>query len=133
MNTTTRFGRGHALNTVYATFIFQLAVNSFAFDERDHFLNCANTGFVGRKNFYSPTKSFGVSCIHSKQVRRKETGFVTTSASSNFKNDVFLVIWVLWDEKNLDLLEEGFSTFFKFDEFLLGELPEFIIVFGFFS
>ena len=80
-------GLGHALHAMAAAFVLQLAIDPFAFDAEDHFLEAAQFGGVQVEHFDLPAFGFGVVLVHVVQVAGEQRGLVAAGAGADFHHD----------------------------------------------
>src|SRR6185503_17419146 len=118
MDTPAAFSRRDTLDTVYAAFVFEPAVDTLTFDERDDFLEAADSRRVGRENLDTPSLPLCVSGVHSKDVRHKQSRFVASRPGTNFKDDVSLVVGILGEEQDLQFFTTRIATLLEVREFL---------------
>src|SRR5580765_366061 len=114
------FGRGHALDSVHAAFVFQPRVNAVALDERDHFLQPAYARLGGGEHFNFPLVCLGVAVVHPEDFRRKKRGLVAAGSCANFENDVLFVVRILRQKQYLEFLFDGRYARLELREFFLG-------------
>ena len=77
---------------MHAAFVLQVAVDSFAADQRDHFLQSAHRGFAERGHFHFPALFFGIARVHAEDFAGKQSGFVAARAVADFEHHVLLVV-----------------------------------------
>ena len=79
------FGLGHALHAMAAAFVLQLAVDAFAFDAQDQFLEAAQLGGVHVEDFDLPAAwSSAVVLVHVVQVAGEQGRLVAAGAGADF-------------------------------------------------
>src|SRR5882724_9011688 len=93
------FGGRDALNAVDAAFIFQLGINFLALDSSNDFFYATHLSGRAFHNFEFPALGFGVTRVHAEEIAGKDAGFVAAGASADFEDDVFVVDWVMGEEK----------------------------------
>ena len=86
-----------------AAFELQLAVSATAFDQRDDFLEAADSCGIRRQDFNAPPLRFRESRIHAEDIRDKQSSLVAAGACANFQNDVSFVIGVLGQQQHFQI------------------------------
>ena len=93
----------NSLHAMDAALIFQLRINSLAFDEGNHFFQPTHARLGGREHLDLPALALGKARIHAEDLGGKERGFVSPGSSANFQHDVFFVVGVLGKQQKLQL------------------------------
>jgi len=92
-------GGGNALNTVYATFVFQLGINLVA-------LNAATISFTppcvdgeAFEDFDFPTLDFGEARVHAVEIAGEDASFIAAGAGANFHDHALFIEGIFRQEE----------------------------------
>ena len=77
----------------------EFAVGSMAIKAEDGFLDAANSGFIKSQDLYLPAETLGKTGVHPEQISGEKRGLVSPCPTSNFQNDVFLVVGIPREQK----------------------------------
>ncbi len=115
----------HTLHTMHTTLILQQAVYTLAGDgESDIFISsrCALIE-IGDLNF--PMLLLAETGIHTEQVAGKDTGFVTTRATTYLNHGILRVGGIGRDEQKAYVILHGFTTILTSHELFFCHLTQF--------
>src|SRR5688572_29404130 len=108
---------------MHSALVFHPAVGALPFDVDDDLLDAALGRFAERHHIELPALSFGVTRIHPIEIAGKQCRLLATAAAANLDDDVLVVVWILRQQKNLQLLFELTAALFEPLEFLLRQRP----------
>ena len=109
----------HPLDPVRAVFKLQLGVDIIPGNHQGDFLKAADFGLVFIDHFDFPALLFRVVKVHIIEVGRKEAGFVPTGSSTDFHDDVLIIIRILRNQQDLQFLFQLFLPVLGFRQFVL--------------
>src|ERR1700677_1895050 len=92
---------GHALHSMDPAFILELGKNSIAFDDGDDFLQASGGRLGRRKNLHLPALGFREARVHAENLAGEKRGLVAASARADFQNNIFLVVGIFREQKDL--------------------------------
>src|SRR5688500_10756794 len=95
MDAAAAFRCRYALHTVNTTFVFELAIDALAFDQRDDFLVSSYPGRIGGHDLHAPPLRLSIARIHSENVGCKKCRFITAGARADFQDNVALIVGIL--------------------------------------
>ena len=109
----------HPLHPVYATFEFQAAVSALALQREHNLLDAAQLGLVQAQHLVGPAFGGGIHAVHPEQAVGEQGRFLAARAAADLHNHVFSVVFVLWQQKQLEFLFQRFQLFLVFGQLLL--------------
>jgi hypothetical protein len=101
-------GRGHALHTMDAALVLQLAVDAASLNRGDRLFAAAGVALADRQHVEPPSLALRESCVHAEEFCGKQRRFLAAGAGADLEDDVLLVVWILRNQEDLDLLEQRF-------------------------
>ena len=125
------FGFRDALYAVYAAFVFKFGVGSFSVNHEADFLHAADSDFVNAYGFHLPTVPFRVFYVKAVHFGGKKRCLISAGAGADFYNNVFIIIGVFGEQKDLQFLFQLLYAFFCFAVFFFEQFAHFFIGFGF--
>ena len=120
VNTTLLLSRRHTLHSVHSALIFHARKHPLTFNQSNDFLQSASRRFGSRQNLHLPALGLGVSGVHAKQFRRKQSSLVATSSCPDFQNHILLIIGILGQKQNLEFFFDPADARLQFVQLLLS-------------
>src|SRR3954453_23214263 len=103
MNAALRLGLRHALNAVSARLELEAREHALAEDAQDHFLVAAELRMAFGDDLDLPAATLGIARVHAEEVAREKPRLVAAGAGANFKERVALVVWILGQQRLLQV------------------------------
>src|SRR5258706_1085480 len=119
MYPTLLLGFGNALHTVYAALVLEPGVNPLAFDHRDDFFQASRRGFRAGHYIHLPALQFGEAGVHAEYFGHEQRRFVAAGPGPDFQDDVFLVVWIFWEQHDLQFLLDCGDPGFELRQLIL--------------
>src|SRR5277367_2350172 len=104
--------------------VLEPRVRAASADQRDHFLDSAESGVAHVQHFELEAVALGVARVHAEQVAGKERGFFTAGAGSDFQDYVLLVVRIARRQQLLELLFDGAEIFLQRRHLGLGQFAQ---------
>ena len=89
---------------MHAGFVFHLAVDFVAADQRGHFLQSADGRFAGGSDFHVPPARFREAPVHAENLGGEQRSLVAAGAGVNFEHHVLFIVRILGQQQNLQLV-----------------------------
>ena len=119
MNTPLRFRGGHALHTMGAGFVLEMAVHPITGYQGDNLLVTAVIRGAFVDDFHLPVHDFGITAIHAEKIPGKQCGFFTAGARADFQHDILFIQRVGRKQQQLEALFQVGHLFFNVADFFL--------------
>src|SRR6266566_3317314 len=91
MDASIGFSNWNSLDTMRTAFVFQAAISPLAFHLKGYIFNTTLCSFVDIKNFNLPVPIVSIATVHAKKLSSEKRCLITTGASLNGDNSVFLI------------------------------------------
>lgn len=130
MDTALRLGGRDTLDTMDTRLILERAIDLVAGEVEGDILISAGGALVEIDDVEFPMSLFGIACIHTEEVAGEEAGLIAAGAAAYLNDSVLIVGRVGRDEQDADILFHLIFEGGRFEEFGLGHLAEFLILFG---
>ena len=114
MHATLGFSFRNTLYAMHATFKFHTAKYAVTIYLEHNFFKTAQFSGVRVKNFYTPATSFCITQVHSKEYACEKCSFVATCTTTNFHDNVFIIVGVRGEQQNSQAFFVSSNLRFKF-------------------
>ena len=121
-------GGGHTLDAMDAAFILQLGIDFVALNRGDDFFHATERGWRAFQHFDFPALRFRVTRIHAEKFSSEERGLIAACSGANFQQNVFLVVRILWKEKQFQFALDRFLARGELLFFFVSQLLHFRVV-----
>ena len=105
MDASIGFCNWNSLDTMRTAFVFQAAIRPLAFYLKGNIFDTVLGSFVDIKNFDLPVPIVSIATVHAKKLSSEKRCLVTTSASLDGDNSVFLIHAIFGQQGNFNLFE----------------------------
>ena len=96
MDTTLAFCHWNPLHPVGSRFILEFRINRLTRDHGYDFFDPTNAIVRSFHDFKAPALDFRVFLVHLQEVASKQLGFVSSSCSTDFQDNVLVIVWIFW-------------------------------------
>ena len=128
VHTTLSFGSRHTLHTVHTTFILERAIDIGSCHGAHNFLVTTCSTFGEARNFEFPPFSFTILTVHAEKIACKKCSFVTTCATTNFKNGILGIFRIFGHKHEFNLFFQSGNALFTRSHFFTSHFFHFSIV-----
>src|SRR5262245_50254041 len=101
-----------------AALVLEAAVDPAAADERDDFLEPAETAAAQTEHLELPAPALGVAAVHAKELRSEERGFLPSRSGADLEDDVPFVVRVLGKQEGAQVRFEAIAAGLKLQKLL---------------
>src|SRR5437764_15232274 len=98
MDTPIGFSNRNTLDTMRTTFVLKTAIGTLAFYLKSYIFDTTLGSFVEIKNFNLPVFIVCIATVHAKKFSSEKGGLITTRASLDSDNSVFLIHIIFWQQ-----------------------------------
>ncbi len=91
---------------MHATLELQAAVRPDPVHLEDHLAQPADPGLARREHLHAPAMPLGIPRVHAKQIRGEQRRFLAAGASADLDDHVALVKRIVWEQLDLQNLQE---------------------------
>ena len=131
MDTSAGFRLRNPLYTMHTAFVFHYRVGSLPGNHKGYTLHSSDTNFLHLHGFHLPAAAFRIMHIHTINFCRKQGRFISAGTGADFHNNVFIIIRVLRQKKNLHGFFQLFHPLFGITQLFLQHLSHVLVGFHF--
>src|SRR5277367_2120993 len=108
--------------------VLEPRVRAASADQRDHFLDSAESRVAHGQHFELEAVALGVARVHAEEVAGKKRRFFAAGACANFQDYVLLVVRIARSQQLLELLFDGAEIFLQRRHLGLGQFAQVSVV-----